>query len=210
MPLPIPQRTISLTPGLMENGSTAQRPQIQRVPTLPEDEFLSTSRSRRLLSGYLFGNPPSPDDQAVEGAEKKDDEPSPDSSILGHDSPALSELPSHSSPTPHSVSTPRPESPELPSDGIGRPQRSERSQEQDTGYDALNGLNDGEADLDESAPQADGGSEAYLRGEEGEEGAYRFPVHRLRTTMKGVYAFSPEGKSADVSSDESKIPVVIG
>ncbi|WWC63956.1 nicotinate (nicotinamide) nucleotide adenylyltransferase [Kwoniella dejecticola CBS 10117] len=56
--------------------------------------------------------------------------------------------------------------------------------------DALSGLNDGEADLDLSAPQAeDGGSGAYLRGEV----EYSFPRHRLRKTMK----------------DESKIPLVI-
>lgn len=58
--------------------------------------------------------------------------------------------------------------------------------DRETGYDRLNGLNDGEADLDESAPQAEGdGSEAYLRGVQGPSGEYHFPTHRLRTTMKG-------------------------
>ncbi|RSH95173.1 hypothetical protein EHS25_000259 [Saitozyma podzolica] len=67
------------------------------------------------------------------------------------------------------------------------------SKERDTAFDALNGLNDGEADLDESAPPAEGSTEAFLQGVQGEAGEYRFPRHRLRTTMK----------------DESKIPVVI-
>jgi nicotinamide mononucleotide adenylyltransferase len=50
----------------------------------------------------------------------------------------------------------------------------------------LSGLNDGEADLDETAPQAEGnGTEGYLRGVDGEAGTYKFPRHRLRTTMKG-------------------------
>ncbi|WWC91134.1 nicotinate (nicotinamide) nucleotide adenylyltransferase [Kwoniella dendrophila CBS 6074] len=68
--------------------------------------------------------------------------------------------------------------------------KNKQNQSQGQGYDALDGLNDGEADLDLSAPQAeDGGSAAYLRGEVD----YNFPRHRLRKTMK----------------DESKIPLVI-
>jgi len=60
-----------------------------------------------------------------------------------------------------------------------------RNRDRDTGYDALNGLNDGEADLDETAPQAAFGTEAFMRGVGGEAGAYHFPRHRLRRTMKG-------------------------
>ena len=63
--------------------------------------------------------------------------------------------------------------------------RSSTSRDRDTGYDALNGLNDGEADLDESAPQAAFGTEAYLKGADGEAGEYQLPRHRLRKTMKG-------------------------
>ena len=63
---------------------------------------------------------------------------------------------------------------------------SSRSRDRETGYDALNGLNDGEADLDENAPQAAFGTEAYLKGDRGEAGSYRFPRHRLRKTMKGA------------------------
>lgn len=67
-----------------------------------------------------------------------------------------------------------------------KPRQDSRVRDRETGYDRLNGLNDGEADLDESAPQADGdGSEAYLKGVPGPSGAYHFPTHRLRTTMKG-------------------------
>lgn len=54
------------------------------------------------------------------------------------------------------------------------------------GYEALlKGLNDGEADLDESAPRAEWGTEAFVKGLGGEAGEYKFPQHRLRTTMKG-------------------------
>jgi hypothetical protein len=48
--------------------------------------------------------------------------------------------------------------------------------------DRLNGLRDGEADLDETAVQAEGGgSEAYMR----KEANYSFPSHRLKRKMKG-------------------------
>lgn len=67
-----------------------------------------------------------------------------------------------------------------------KPRQDSHVRDRETGYDRLNGLNDGEADLDESAPQAEGdGSEAYLRGVQGPSGEYHFPTHRLRTTMKG-------------------------
>lgn len=73
--------------------------------------------------------------------------------------------------------------------GAGSQRGADRSSSQvrdmETGYDRLNGLNDGEADLDESAPQANGfSSEDYLRTD-GPRAEYQFPRHRLRTTMKG-------------------------
>jgi hypothetical protein len=86
--------------------------------------------------------------------------------------------------------------------------RSSKSRDRDTGYDALNGLNDGEADLDESAPQANFGSEAYMRGVEGVE--YQFPRHRLRRSMKGELDVDDEMIGLTSGLDESKIPVVIG
>ncbi len=48
--------------------------------------------------------------------------------------------------------------------------------------DRLNGLRDGEADLDETAVQAEGeGSEAYMK----KEASYDFPSHRLKRKMRG-------------------------
>lgn len=72
--------------------------------------------------------------------------------------------------------------------------RARREKERNDGYDRLNGLHDGEADREDGVDAAGWGSEAFLRKEPGEAGQYRFPKHRLRTTMK----------------DESKIPLVIG
>lgn len=65
------------------------------------------------------------------------------------------------------------------------PSNIEESVEND---DALMGFQDGEADADERARavQAEhGGSQAYMRKEEGEAGEYRFPTHRLKRQMKG-------------------------
>ncbi|ORY33081.1 hypothetical protein BCR39DRAFT_521073 [Naematelia encephala] len=155
------------------------------------DENISLSRSRRLVSGYMFGNPPSPvDSRPPSTAEELYHTPP----SLGRDSPPLVD--------PRTTQVSPTESEEAPFDveetiGEGSAQlsrkKSEKSRDRETGYDALNGLNDGEADLDESAPQAEGSTEAYLRGAGGEAGQYGFPRHRLRTTMK----------------DESKIPIVI-
>jgi nicotinamide mononucleotide adenylyltransferase len=73
--------------------------------------------------------------------------------------------------------------------------RSERQSHRGAvwGMDTLVGLNDGEADADDRAPKSEHPTQAYLRGEGGEAGMYRFPRHRLKTRMK----------------DESKIPLVI-
>ncbi|KAK8844004.1 nicotinate (nicotinamide) nucleotide adenylyltransferase [Kwoniella newhampshirensis] len=213
--------------------------------SLTGDEHLSSSRSRRLLSGYMFGNPPSPirigpnadkdplasldlvaESVAVDIGEIESTDPmssrrfSPQLEgpryplttppLLDDDSPPLSEaFKSYSS--PDASSTPavatgssQPQRPGLSLDHTAQPAGSVSlndtpqpiatgagaNHRDDTGYDALDGRNDGEADLDESAPQAEGGgSEAYLQG----KGEYDFPRHRLRRTMK----------------DESKIPLVI-
>ncbi|WRT69137.1 nicotinate (nicotinamide) nucleotide adenylyltransferase [Kwoniella shivajii] len=237
----------------------------QRSPNDHSDEDLSSSRSRRLLSGYLFGNPPSSseaqdnsprgshgngnghsDAQGQQGRilirrPSSDSEegryPLPTPPIFERDSPPLSEaFKSYSSPSAQhqsSILSPTPPEPEHLNgisqislnddpaetdtinansgtvavtnatrikkpdpedsdsrDGAESPTEEQIHSHEESGYDALNGLNDGEADLDTSAPQAtDGGSGAYLRGEVD----YSFPRHRLRKTMK----------------DESKIPLVI-
>ncbi len=133
----------------------------RRVPTSSDDVHLSSSRSRRLVSGYLFGSP------TADGTAPL---PASNGPLAGDIArPLLSTRPSTST----SV--------------YGDPH--------DPNFDALddrlNGLGDGEADLDTTAVQAEnGGSERYMRKEE----EYRFPSHRLKRRMK----------------DESKIPLVIG
>ncbi|WWD21340.1 nicotinate (nicotinamide) nucleotide adenylyltransferase [Kwoniella shandongensis] len=216
--------------------------------TLSGDEHLSSSRSRRLLSGYRFGNPPSPvgvipgsdrdplaeyDLQAETAALDIGEIESSDSKISRKYSPSLEEA-RYSQPLPTPPIRDDDDSPPLSEafksysspDNASTPAAIFQQQQpllspnhtaqgkdtvtvtkaakgpvpttstaganhrDDAGYDALDGRNDGEADLDESAPQAEGGgSEAYLQG----KGEYEFPRHRLRRTMK----------------DESKIPLVI-
>lgn len=99
-----------------------------------------------------------------------------------------------------------------------RDSKSIRARDKEIGYDALAGLNDGEADADENAMPASFGTRQYLLGEEGEAGEYRFPKHRLRTKMKGEWAFSVTRFQTALSrwilssmliADESKIPIVI-
>lgn len=71
--------------------------------------------------------------------------------------------------------------------------RNTQTRDRESGWDALNGLNDGEADLDESAPQGEGGTEDYLSGMKD----YVFPRHRLRTSMKGEFLLKrPEGEDS--------------
>ncbi|WVQ73596.1 nicotinate (nicotinamide) nucleotide adenylyltransferase [Cryptococcus sp. DSM 104548] len=215
-----------------------------------DDEF-SQSRSRRLMSGYLFGNPPSPtganptttpltahshshpstaataeesqEPQAsrrlsptLEGtryvgqprlAELLDSPPLSDPEAgLGELRRDMRELDMDGTPPPPDAASEAHPAPggvvslnePLGADAGAGPgptpkavaRKSERSRKAETGYDALEGRNDGEADLDLSAPQAEGGgSGAYLAG----KAPYSFPRHRLRTRMH----------------DESKIPVVI-
>ncbi|ODN81102.1 nicotinate (nicotinamide) nucleotide adenylyltransferase [Cryptococcus amylolentus CBS 6039] len=217
-----------------------------------DDEF-SQSRSRRLVSGYLFGNPPSPTganptttpltatshshpSTATAATAEESQEPQASRRLsptlegtryVGQprlaellDSPPLSdaeaglgelrrdmrEMDMDGTPPPPDAASEAGPAPggvvslnePLGADAGAGPglaprvaaRKSERSRKAETGYDALEGRNDGEADLDLSAPQAEGGgSGAYLAG----KAPYSFPRHRLRTKMH----------------DESKIPVVI-
>lgn len=148
---------------------------------------MSSSRSRRLVTGYLLGNPPSP-------SESRPDSPTPQKAgAVSHPTPPEESDAHHSGPLdspPVSVAAGEDDSTiqSLAQMRIrgNKPRQDSRVRDRETGYDRLNGLNDGEADLDESAPQAEGeGSEAFLRGVEGPSGEYHFPTHRLRTTMKG-------------------------
>lgn len=183
-----------------------------RARTSSDDEHLSSSRSRRLVTGYMMGNPPSPlgsrpqspipiiiqqtqtdtirrqnihhpvdnnseSEEDVDGA-RNTTPPEDNSNNGGLDSPPLAE--SREESTMQKLA-------QMRINGK-KPRQDSRVRDRETGYDRLNGLNDGEADLDESAPQAEGdGSEAFLRGEHGPSGEYHFPTHRLRTTMKGRY-----------------------
>lgn len=202
--------------------------------TTAEDDKLSTSRSRQLVSGYHFGNP---------RAQSNDGEPvsrraSSPGSVHGSDSPPLTEaeaegdvdvdVDSGDADSPgvsvvpavrqgpgangeaavaaeeeinaneeaasgdvagrmaslkvgESSSTPAAAAHTNALSLSSRDRRSSRVRDRETGYDRLNGLEDGEADLDETAPQGPGGTEDYLNGLKG----YNFPRHRLRTTMKG-------------------------
>ena len=171
---------------------TPARPDAQRVKTNSDDENMSSSRSRRLLTGYLLGDPRS--------APADSGPLSPNATPEFH---VRNPTPPEENDTYHSGPLDSPPVSVVPDDedesstsAIQRmarmriqgkkPRQDSMVRDKETGYDRLNGLNDGEADLDESAPQAEGdGSEAYLRGEGGPSGEYHFPTHRLRTTMKG-------------------------
>jgi len=222
VPVPIQQRGFNPTSDTFQSPNAQDqqsRPAHRREPTSSADDVLSTSRSRRLLSGYLFGNPPSPhetDDSTTTGTTSALGQP------IAPQVPALDER--HSSPTrgppnPTAPSQTRDStpvstvssSPDLPESGNltarmadhtlddpsdapadasastaeSRRRRQSRARDREIGYDALSGLNDGEADADENAPQANFGTRPYLLGEEGPSGEYRFPRHRLRTRMKG-------------------------
>ena len=176
--MPIPQRGFHPTfpPGSLSRDNDKSQSQ---------DDHLSSSRSRRLVSGYLFGNPPSPVGQSPTRATSHDRNPTPPNG--GADSPPLSDI--------HGEEPFKPLHEKMEALDIGEtPKRtgtnsltrkiSSKSRDREIGYDALTGLNDGEADLDERAPPPDEwGTEEYLRGEVGTN--YRFPKHRLRTRMKG-------------------------
>ncbi|KAK4688350.1 nicotinamide mononucleotide adenylyltransferase, partial [Tremellales sp. Uapishka_1] len=184
-------------------SATPQMPAAQTE--LPEDDIpLSPVRSRRLVSGYLFGNPPSPLTNTEITINRLLTPPPPlISPSLKDDSPPLTEYTSVSSgiaspsrPTQTETNLEHeplnmPEAAEAEETTRTKPRaRSSKSRDREIGFDALSGLNDGEADLDKNAPQAEGnGTEGYLKGMD----EYNFPRHRLRKTMK----------------DESKIPLVI-
>lgn len=182
-----------------------------RVRTNSDDEHLSSSRSRRLVTGYLLGNPPSPlgsrpqsPTTAGRAAQKdrieveQDRNPTPpedNSNNGGVDSPPLTEGDyskeaegageGEDGQGPSAIASTMQRLAQMRING-NKPRQDSGVRDRETGYDRLNGLNDGEADLDESAPQAEGdGSEDYLRGVDGPSGQYHFPTHRLRTTMKG-------------------------
>lgn len=173
-------------------------------PAVDGDEHLSSYRSRRLVSGYHFGVPPVTDAGPLEGVPARHPTPPRD-----HDSPPLSEAVT----SDVEVDSSEEGDPQVvyeatnPIQAIAnmaiqttngfdrrRYSRARRDKERNDGYDRLNGLHDGEADREDGVEAAGWGSGAYLRKEPGEAGQYRFPKHRLRTTMK----------------DESKIPLVIG
>lgn len=181
--------------------------------TTAEDARQSESRSRRLMTGYHFGHPRS------HSAERESDSKE-ENSVHGSDSPPLTEAEVEPEPEQQQEQgDEQGQDQELLRQGQGDREeedvagklqdlklgdrrgstatmetssrrRNSRLRDKETGYDRLNGMGDGEADLDETAPQGPGGTEEYLNGQR----AYSFPKHRLRTTMK----------------DESKIPVVIG
>lgn len=200
--------------------------QEQYIDDETADAELSRARSRRLVSGYRFGNPPSPivgmraknaaaldadvdADSVTEDVAPSNDSDSPPltepegSPVVGSEeiedlgvdvqelvvsgngsattltalSKRVSREPEHRAASSSSSVNlnPGPLSAPLHKSAAAR-RRSERSR-----FDALTGLHDGEADADASAPQAEQGSEPYLRG----EASYGFPKHRLRKTMKG-------------------------
>ncbi|KAJ9124112.1 hypothetical protein QFC22_000907 [Naganishia vaughanmartiniae] len=161
------------------------RPENPRVPTSQEDVSLSSMRSRRLLSGYIFGPPPVPDDT--------DHDHGKEITRNGLGSPAAK---GNNLSLPHDV----PQVPSTPSTVVsGYEEEIEAEQPSPSaevdlleGDDALMGFLDGEADADERARavQAErGGSEGYMRKEPGEAGEYRFPIHRLKRKMKGKRMF---------------------
>ena len=166
-------------------------------PLQEDDEALSTSRSRRLVSGYIFGNPPSPDN-SMSNQTTSARQPTPPAHDIsqGRDSPPLSEVAtSHSSPaqtgtTLHSMARlSMRDHPTMPSSAeTSRPPRGARLR-RDSTYDALSGLRDGEADLDERANLAPSSTVEYLSPNGGNSSKYRFPRHRLRRTMKGESRF---------------------
>ncbi len=167
---------------------------------LRDDVILSASRSRRLVSGYLFGNPPSPNSKRSSLSMSPEKEPDPEAERRRENTqgqtvadPRLTtSTPINNSP---STSAPAPRRPRFSTHASAA---SSNRFIDDAGMsyeDNLQGVNDGEADADDSAPKAEnGGSGAYMRKEGGEYGQYMFPTHRLRRTMK----------------DETKIPLVIG
>ena len=175
-------------------------PDHQQARTNSDDENMSSSRSRRLVTGYHLGNPRSaPADSrphsptVIPGFHVRN--PTPPEESDPHNSGPLDSPPvSVAQDDEDEATSTMQKLAQLRIQGK-KPRQDSRIRDKETGYDRLNGLNDGEADLDESAPQAEGdGSEAYLRGVQGPSGEYHFPTHRLRTTMKGM---QPKTRAVD-------------
>lgn len=193
------------------------------------DAELSRARSRRLVSGYRFGNPPSPvaghsdfraraaaasamdadvdefehyGDGAAESDSPPLTEPSEDlddgddSAVAAIDAVAEAHADARAAASAIEDRALSPSgdtainlnslalqdrTPVAGDQQMEPRKRSERRSHGNHGFDALQGLNDGEADADSSAPQAEHGTQPYLKGET----SYRFPKHRLRTKMKG-------------------------
>lgn len=153
---------------------------LQQSAAMDDDAELSSRRSRRLVTGYRMGNPPSPrqglrDDDSV--SRDSDSPPLTVNSELEAEDAEAGGIPG----IPGGV-------PALPLPAGAIPTQVRRRSERASGFD-LAGLHDGEADADHRAPRAPVESAAYLRG----EAPYAFPRHRLRRSMK----------------DEGKIPLVI-
>lgn len=160
-------------------------------PSVGRDDEVSRARSRRLVSGYRFGNPPSPVEALrrtdLEDADAPDTVPEIEASQESDSPPLTAEL-SDVDDVETSAEAEAMGSEMLPAQAqrtqASQPRRRSERGPRSTGWD-LTGLNDGEADADASALPADHGSGEYLRGEGGPAGEYRFPKHRLRPKMKG-------------------------
>lgn len=172
------------------SSSTPVRPANPRVPTSQDDVSLSSLRSRRLLSGYLFGSPQI--DSATPTREDGDSARAAAAAAVSpraarHDADIPLDVPPHPPPTPSTVVSGQEE--EIIDEAAGR--ISPSTEEENTFAatdDALDGFLDGEADADDraTAVQAEhGGSQGYMRNEPGAAGEYRFPTHRLKRKMKG-------------------------
>lgn len=179
-----------MDPGTSSSSSSAPvRPGNPRVPTSQDDVSLSSLRSRRLLSGYLFGSPQvDPATPTREPAAAV----SP-SAARQADLAPLDDVP-HPPPTQSTVISGQEE--EIIEEAAADDGRMSPSTEEENitlagaTDDALDGFLDGEADADDraTAVQAEhGGSQGYMRNEPGAAGEYRFPTHRLKRKMKGAF-----------------------
>lgn len=195
------------------SGSDPRTSPIAEIRSIPPpqgaegDEETGRARSRRLVSGYRFGNPPSPvvvnhdlarSMGAVELAEEDGALLASERDTLVSDSPPLTEPEGEGDQSAVAIETLTLESfPEAEAEArhTSARRRSERHSNRGAawGMDTLVGLNDGEADADDRAPKSEHPTQAYLRGEGGEEGRYRFPRHRLKARMKGE---SAQGRGA--------------
>ncbi|GHJ88418.1 hypothetical protein NliqN6_4820 [Naganishia liquefaciens] len=206
----LPGSSSAHTSGDQEGSSLGPvRPVNPRVPTSQDDVSLSSLRSRRLLSGYLFGSP-GIDPASTPGKENEGDSARATAPAATRPTDPTLDVP-HPPPTPSTVVSGQEEEAEAEAEeeeeeeieasggggGGGGMSPSAEEEHPLTGTDdALDGFLDGEADADDraTAVQAEhGGSQGYMRNEPGAAGEYHFPTHRLKRRMK----------------DENKIPIVI-